>query len=358
MRNILLAISGLTPQIVTESLYVLAVKEKIEISEIYIITTRRGEQVLQGKDKSSITPNISIKSEISELCNNNDIKTPRFSYKNNVIAAEEESTFLYDVRTDEENILFPNKAAEVVKKLTEDDNVALHVSIAGGRKSMSAHLALVMSLFARSKDKLYHILTDEKFEFGNFYPKTKGEENALILAELPFVKLRSLNNPALRQNDTYYEIVQKTQERLDFLTEEGKLVVELRKRIIRYKNQQVSLSPIQIVFYVMFVEQKINYGAGYTTGELQATEFAARLKDYLEEYYNQYFDTNDKKHWAFIGLQQDYVLTLKSKINAKLKNLFVKKEIIDEFKINSERKWGATNYLIRASKEKLGVNYE
>ena len=358
MPNILLAISGLTPQIVTETLYVLAVKKKISIDEIYVLTTRRGEQVLQGKDKSAVTPKVSLKKEIAELCKKNGIKTPKFSYKKNVIVAEEETTSLYDVRTDEENILFPNKAAELVKRLTENDNVALHVSIAGGRKSMSAHLALVMSLFARSQDKLYHILTDEKYEFGNFYPKSTEEENALVLAELPFVKLRSLNNPVLRQDDSYYEIVKKTQERLNFLTENAKLIVELRKRVIRYKNRQISFSPSEIVFYVLFVEQKINTGGGYSTSELQTVEFAERLKNYLEEYFNQYFDSNDKKHWAFIGLQQEYILSLKSKINSKLKNLFTEKDIADEFKIQSERKWGATDYFIRASKEKLGINYE
>ena len=41
--NILIAVSGSTPQILTETLYNLVVQRKIPIDEIYVLTTTHGQ---------------------------------------------------------------------------------------------------------------------------------------------------------------------------------------------------------------------------------------------------------------------------------------------------------------------------
>ena len=337
MKNILLAISGLTPQIVTETLFALSVQKKIPIDEIFILTTERGKAVLQGKDKAPTTPKSPLKKEIEELCKAYNIKTPKFIVAKNVVVAEEESTVLYDIKTDKENILFPNKAAEIVKKLTKRKNVAIYASIAGGRKSMSAHLSLVMSLFARSQDKLFHVLTDEKYEFMNFYPKSKEEEEALVLAEIPFVKLKCLNSQLLNESLPYYDIVERTQEQLKFLTEDAKLVVEIKKKIVRYKEKQVILTPIQIGLYSLFVEQKVENGASLSMAEISGKEFSEKLKLLLEEHFNFYFDLKEKNHWSNVGLGSDYFLSVRSKTNKKLETLFDDEEMANQFLIVTDR---------------------
>ncbi len=154
MKNILIAISGLTPQIVTETLFVLTIQQGIKIDEIYVITTQRGKTVLKGKDKAPNTPNSALGMEIKNLCKKYKITPPKFSIKKNVIVAEEESLELYDIKTDKDNSLFPNKTAELIKKISQMEDTVIHASLSGGRKSMSDHLALVISLFARSQDKL------------------------------------------------------------------------------------------------------------------------------------------------------------------------------------------------------------
>ncbi len=358
MKNILLAITGLTPQVVTETLFVLAVKNKIDIDEIYIVTTSRGKKVIEGKDNSPSTPDIPLKKEISALCKKYNVKQPKFNITKNVIVAEEETRRLYDIRTDKENRLFPNKLATLLKKLTSQPQMIIHASLSGGRKSMSAHLALVMSLLARQNDKLYHIITDEKFEFKNFYPKTEEEADALTLAEIPFVKLRSVNDPVLKSGDEYFEIVQKTQERLILLGDEAKLIIELKQRKIHYKNKSVIFSPTEISIYTIFVQQKIANSGGYDINEIREKEFAKKLQEITEEYFHQVYDSKNKTHWTIAGITPDYFLQFKSKINTKLKNLFENDDEENLFRISSERRWGDTYYEIKAPKEKLGINYE
>ena len=358
MKNILLAISGLTPQIVTETLFALSVQKRITIDEIFIITTKRGKTVIEGKDKSASTPNTSLKKEINNLCRDYKINTPKFTVKNNVIAAEEESLELYDIKTDKDNILFPNKAAVLIKKLTNNSSFTIHASLSGGRKSMSAHLAIVLSLFARTQDKLYHVLTEEKFEFKNFYPKTKAEAKALTIAEIPFVKLRSLNSTIIKSAKNYSEIVEKSQEKLQFLTEDAKLIVELKNRTIRYKGNYIYFTPTEISIYFLFAEKKISNSTGYTISEIQSLDFANKLKTSLEENFHQYFDSKDSKHWHKKGVAPEYFLSIRSKLNSKIISLFENKELASQFKIISTKHYGDSSYSILAPKDKLGINYE
>lgn len=358
MKNILLAISGLTPQIVTEMLYALSIKKNIIIDEIFIVTTKRGKMVLEGKDKSTSASKTTIKNEIKNLCSYYKINQPKFNLSTNVIIAEEESIELFDIKTDKENRLFPNKLAILIKRLTANSSTNIHASLSGGRKSMSAHLALVMSLFARSQDKLYHVLTDEKFEFKNFYPKTREEENALTVAEIPFVRLRCINDPLLKEEISYSKLVAKTQEKLRFLTEDAKLIIELKKQTIRYKDKSVQLTTTEIAFYSKFVITKINLNKGIKKSEIQSNEFASELSQFLKEHFNYYIDERDKKHWSRKGLEDKYFLSIKSKINKKIEQLLTGEDIASEFVISTNKIYGDSSYIINAPKDKLGINYE
>jgi len=359
MKNILLAITGLTPQIVTEAFYALSVQRKITIDEIYIVTTKRGKDVILGKDKDEQTPSVPLLSEVTELCKTYKIRTPRFTNSNkHIIVAEEESLVLHDIRNDKENRLFPNKLAEVFKKITSINDTAIYAVLSGGRKSMSAHLALSLSLFGRNRDKLYHILTDEKYEFGNFYPKNKAEAKALIIAEIPFVRLRALKTDNFNEIGSYTDLVEKTQKQLSFLTDSKKLIINLADRTINYGDDKISMQPFELSLYLKFAEEKISKHKGFNINEITSVEFTEELKTILEEKYNYYFDLKDKTHWSKKGLNSEYFRSKRTKINNKLKLLFNDMEQLDQFLIKSRKEWGNSTYYISADKNKLGINYE
>ncbi len=259
IRNILIAVSGLTPQIITETLYCLSVQRKISVHEIYVITTARGRDVMYGiDDKINYPP---LKKEIERLCKMYKLKTPKFSNSDtHIIVAKEESVEMSDIRTDKQNKLFPNKVCEVIMEKTTDKDNVLYCSVSGGRKTMSIYMAAALSLFGRTNDKLLHVLTDEKSEFKNFFPENKSEDKLLELAEVPFVKLRSLISQNFEKYKlkslTFDKVVSLTQKELEQLSQD-KLILDTKTCSVKFGlNNSKDLHPGEFDFYLKFVKAK------------------------------------------------------------------------------------------------------
>lgn len=94
----------------------------------------------------------------------------------------------------------------VIGNVCSDPNTIVHVSIAGGRKSMGFFAGYAMSLFARPRDSVSHVLVNDPFEANRdfFYPPpeekeivdARGEsvssrEARVMLADIPIVRLRT-----------------------------------------------------------------------------------------------------------------------------------------------------------------------
>ena len=258
MKNILVAVSGLTPQVISETLYCLSVKKKIRIDEIFVITTTEGKKNIEeyyflNRNTNKREGPYSLKSEIENLCRQYKVKPPLFSIKGSVIVASEENMKMHDVRTDKDNVLFPNVITNVIKKLTTDDRNILYCSLSGGRKTMSAYMGFALSICAREGDKLYHVLATEDFErTGKFFPEKKNNKD-LILSEVPFIKLRPVLKDKLDYKDkTYSEIIEQSQKELERLNEDG-ITIDIKKRELSYKGKKIKLEPIHLAIYMFFV---------------------------------------------------------------------------------------------------------
>jgi len=202
-----------------------------------------GGDVILGKDKAGDTPDAPLKTEIEKMCKKYKIHLPAFKNSaKHIIFAKEETVELPDIRTDKHNRLFPNKVAAFLKEKTSEQNTTLHCVLTGGRKSMSAHLALALSLFGRTSDKLYHILTSEEFEFKGFYPADKKEDKALVIAEIPYVRLRSLIPTEIRQNRTYTQLVNYAQKRLKLISDERLIILNNRLREVMFDGNKIKSS--------------------------------------------------------------------------------------------------------------------
>ena len=125
---------------------------------------------------------------------------------------------LVDVRTNTDNLLAADYIAGIVAELTGRENSVLHASIAGGRKTMSAHLQTAMAMFMRPQDSVSHVLVDSDLADDHsvtaglkakcfFAPCSKGvQRNTPIngskpieLAESPVLPMgRLLNQKRLR----------------------------------------------------------------------------------------------------------------------------------------------------------------
>jgi CRISPR-associated protein (TIGR02584 family) len=79
---------------------------------------------------------------------------------------------LEDIRSPEDNRRAADGITGIIREFTADPDCALHVSIAGGRKTMGFFLGYALSLYGRPQDKLSHVLVSEPFEasLGFYYP--------------------------------------------------------------------------------------------------------------------------------------------------------------------------------------------
>lgn len=272
MKNILVCVSGLTPQIITETLFCLSVQKKIMIYKLFIITTSRGRDVILGLDKEmnesrNYPPLIK---EIERMCSKYPkIRKPEFKHSN-IVVASEPTIELHDIRNDDHNKIFPNKLCEFINKHSRDRNSILHCSISGGRKSMSVDMAFALSLFGRENDKLWHVLTHENNEFKGFFPESKKEEKDLVISEIPFVKLRSIIGRETKNDSfkkmNYTDIVNFTQKELK-LAFTDKLILDTGKNEITLgENKPFRLEPAAMKLYKFIVDAKMN-GEEYVTVE-------------------------------------------------------------------------------------------
>lgn len=261
IKNILIAVSGLTPQIISETFYCLAMKNKIQINEIVIITTSKGKDIILGKDKEynkkrKYPP---LVKELERLCEMYKLNMPAFKPKN-IIVADEQSVELHDIRSDKDNILFPNKVCEVIKEKTNDKETVLHCSISGGRKTMSVDLAFALSLFGRMQDKLYHVLVDESLEFSKFFPGTKAEAKKLEIAEIPYVRLRPLLGDVTQNKVftkmSYSDIVQYTQQQLKMKSSDTLYVYTRFNKISFGSNEPEKIEPQKLKIYLYLINIK------------------------------------------------------------------------------------------------------
>lgn len=200
-RRILLIVTGMSPQVVTETLYALATQAEPFIpTEIHLLTTREGKQ--RAKDSLLHTDGGQFFALLQDYP---QIGQPIFDADHIHVIHAPEGTALPDIRTPEENAAAADSITAKVAELTLDADAALHVSIAGGRKTMGFYLGYAFSLFARPQDQLSHVLVSSPFEgHPDFYfPPAKPRrlpinggahidtaQAEITLAEIPVVRLR------------------------------------------------------------------------------------------------------------------------------------------------------------------------
>lgn len=372
MKNILVAVSGLTPQVISETLYCLAVQRKTKIDEIYVITTTEGKRnieeyyFLNRKTNKREGP-YSLKEEIDRMCTKHKIEKPIFNIRQNVIAATEENVKLHDVKTDRENKLFPNAITKLIKHLSEDERSILYCSLSGGRKTMSAYMGFALSLYAREGDMLFHVLASKEFEAtGKFYPERKNNKD-LVLSEVPFIRLRPLlRDKTEYKNITYTEIIEKTQEELESIREDG-IIIDINKCLISYRSKKLKIPPIQLALYLFFVEHKRKGNSSINIRELDKEN-----SSYVEEIYRIYLQITGKtkkeyeetftpeelrNKWFRFGITKEKFLHDKSKINDKIEMLFDEETswLAENFYIVKAAAHGHSEYTIIAPTERFKI---
>ena len=262
--RILLAVTGLTPQVVTETLYALAVQRQPAFipTDIHLLTTQEGAEAAR----------LGLLSEepgwFSRLCADYALPAIRFDLSHIHCLVDAHGQPLSDIRTPDDNQRAADTIIELVRHLTADPAAQLHVSIAGGRKTMGYYLGYALSLFGRPQDHLSHVLVSEPFEgCPDFYYPTPyhrvivlrdnkladTRDAQVTLAEIPFVRLRDeLNNRLLTGAASFGQTVAAAQRAL--LPPE--LVVDLPGRRLTAAGEPVELPPVELAFYSLMARRQ------------------------------------------------------------------------------------------------------
>ncbi len=213
-RRILLAVTGLSPQVVTETLYALLHQHPPFIpTEVHLITTR------EGAERARLALLSEEPGWFHRFLRDHDLTGGvAFDVAHIHVLTDAAGQPFDDIRTPQDNERAADLITEWVRSFTADAASALHVSIAGGRKTMGYYLGYALSLFGRPQDRLSHVLVSEPFEssWDFFYPtpyeriiQTKSDKLAncqdarVTLAEIPFVRLREGLPPRLIQGEAH-----------------------------------------------------------------------------------------------------------------------------------------------------------
>jgi len=209
--NLLIA-TGKSPQVITETIFEIYRLEDRVPRSVHVITTQVGrifgEALLLGRDLTDPTTGKRVsepEDRWTPFCRNvfgeEALGTRRFEQDPPIdltfYVPDVEGQPLPDIRRRGDDTRFGNTCYEQVEKLTREGQFDLIGSIAGGRKTMGAHVMTAFSVYARPDDRLTHVLvTDPELEYDPsfFYPPkgTPRYGDLLDLVDVPFPRLRAL----------------------------------------------------------------------------------------------------------------------------------------------------------------------
>lgn len=257
-RRHLLCITGLTPQVVTETLFALAQGNPAELpTDIHLLSTT------EGVERARLLLCSEEPGWFRRLCRDYGLPPIRFGAGSLHALTDAEGQVLRDIRDGADNTAAADGVTEWVRRLTEDAASQVHVSLAGGRKTLGFFAGYALSLYGRPQDRLSHVLVDPPFEShpGFFYPTPYSHvihtqppdsrpldtrEAKVTLADIPFVRLRhGLPEALLKGRSSFSETVQAAQRTLG----SARLEFDLPGRRATAGGLEIPLPPAELAFY-------------------------------------------------------------------------------------------------------------
>ncbi len=314
-KNILFLVTGMTPQIITETVWALACdpknNEKWIPDEVHILSTQDGlTQIKSRLFADGIFNQFQI--DYPQLSN------IQFSDQELHVITNSENKPLTDLKTPDDNEDAANAICEKIREFTSDDQVTLHVSIAGGRKTMGFYAGYALSLYGRAQDRMSHVLVEEKFESARnfFYPTLESyfvtdrfgkewdaKDAQVWLAQIPFVRLKDAvkDKHQLKGHDTFSDVVHKINESFNNV----KLVIDLASQSITVnKKFYISdLAPREFAMLHWFADIRKKGYEGIIAPRVNASStkkisederlYLEKLKQEFKPYYEAFKNTDE-----------------------------------------------------------------
>lgn len=404
-KEVLIFVTGTTPQIITETIYALINKNPpVYPDEISVVTTTHGREIIKE--------NLFDSGRFREFCKEFKLSENMLNEDTILVVKDYKGNLLDDIRDSSDNECLGNFITDVIKKKTHDEKVRLHCSLAGGRKTMSFYMGSALQLFGRPWDKLYHVLVTPAFEsHPDFYykpkkdkvltplnsplkkditsshhslhkalplhpPLTKGGDGGLqplhtndaeiFLAEMPFIRLR---DKITLDERSFIELVREGQKEIDTALTQPFVRIHLSDGLVSIGNKNIEFKPFHIVFYTYLLKQKLErcpypdkmYCLECSDCFVQINDLATpgitetMAKDY-EIIYGRHSDhvSNFRMKWKD-GMDLGKLRSDRSKINRDIIENLEDETLSTYYTIASLRKYGATRFGVKVEKGKIRI---
>jgi CRISPR-associated protein (TIGR02584 family) len=327
--RILVAVCGMQPQVVTGTVYGLVKTHKPFVpTHIHLITTSSAA----AKAKQILLDPVS--GAFHRLCK--DLKLPaiEFDASHIHVMPDDGHRPMSDIRTAEDNRAAADFIIEKVRQLTLIQDSALHVSIAGGRKTMGYYLGYALSLYGRPQDRLSHVLVSEPYDScpDYFYPtpyrhevkspdgrSLDASEAEVTLAKIPFFSLRSgLPTGLLDGTASFSHTVRAVQAALN---SQHELVLDLPQRLIVAAGTQVAVAPAELALLLTFAFRVLRSEEPLSAPNKNVPDlqWACRYMEAYRMVVGPMADADLTERALKFGMDGDYFSQRKSKLDKKLR---------------------------------------
>ena len=344
MRNILFLVTGMTPQIITETLWALACDPDNDTKwipdEIHVLSTDGGLNQIRSRlfSEKEGYKFAKFKTEYPQLANIGFDSSEQYLH----VIKNHAGEVLNDLKTPDDNELAANLICQMVREFTECDDVALHVSIAGGRKTMGFYAGYALSLYGRAQDKMSHVLVDERYESARdfFYPSAyddvfvtnrddvelRSKDAKVWLADIPFVRMRDaitdkhILNPKSQKEHSFSDIVDAINKTFVPLT----LTLHVRNRMVQINDEAHQLDPQFFALLHWFAKcYDKNQGMIVPTMDFEGNKDKKEDREPFAEWSNPYNECYGlHKASDDVVVDKKFFEQTKSKTKSKLVKLF------------------------------------
>ena len=371
MKNILLALTGLSPQVITETLFALH-QNKQRVDAIHVITTRDGKEMIFAHLLAGKNGHYYRYLEEYGI----DPSSIDFGHQNIHVITDEHRIEISDIINEDDNERLLKKCLDLTFRFTNQADRAVFFSVAGGRKTMSSCLTLAAQMYGRPQDRLYHVLVSPEFESNRdfYYPPKKSRTIELKdkngqtffketrfaqvnLIPIPFVSIREqLSGDMLKEpTDPATLMLSLVKE------EEYRLIVNLLTGKIIYKTLELDLMPARLALYAFFAVEKKNCSKDAETCGT-CTECFLDMHSIYDEITDLYRKTSGSRpldemsDTGITNLSADNFNMYKGKIKSDLLGRFGLYALKD-LEISSVGTRPTTRYGIRMDKSRIEIVY-
>ena len=288
-RRILLAVLGLTPQVLTETLYALVSPDDPAAppfvpTEIHVVTTTAGRDVAR---RELLDPETG---RFPRFCADYRLDPGAIAFDDrSFVVVEREGRPLPDVVRTADHAAVAATMLGLVRRLTADDRAAVHASMAGGRRTMAFYLAHALSLYGRGHDRLSHVLVDPRFAAADafYYPppapatvvirgrRLNTADARLALTDVPILRLR--DELPLERIDALAAYSTPQGDGSD-PTARPAIEIDPSRRLIVAGGNAIHLPPANFAFYAVMVRRRA-LGRGFVNHRTPGL-----AAEYLREY--------------------------------------------------------------------------